>query len=128
MCEASGTEVRRPGTPSRAQSDPREVLCAVDLEALCQFLIALAIFALMSVIERGGKSFRSIILTATGGVLFALAVLIRPVAELVIPLLPVAIVLGIPNASWSKRYILAGLVFSIPAVVVAGWTLRNARV
>lgn len=97
-------------------------------EALCQFFIALAILALLSVIEREGKSLRSTILTLAGGGLFALAVLIRPIAEFVLPLLPVAIVLGIPNASWNRRITLAGLAFAIPAAVVAGWTLRNARV
>lgn len=99
----------------------------VMTEALCQFFTAVAIMEVLPLFERDDKLRRSVIRALAGGALFTVALLIRPIGEYVVPLLPVAIVLGIPNTSWRRRILVAGLSFAIPALVTAGWTARNAR-
>lgn len=58
--------------------------------------------------------------------LFGSAILVRPIGQFAV-VAPSMIPLAFAGVPWRKRIGLVALVVSIPAIVVAGWSLRNYR-
>jgi 4-amino-4-deoxy-L-arabinose transferase-like glycosyltransferase len=93
-------------------------------ESLFQLLIVAAILLELRVISTGTTRSQSLGSLAVA-VLLSLALMVKSVGQLVVPLAALAFLL--PRERWRKRLLLAALPLVIPVLVVLCWTIRNNK-
>jgi hypothetical protein len=96
-------------------------------EALFTALLVGGVLAELEVLRMGTSTGKVYGLLGFASVMFGLALLVRPIAEWMMPLVILALLLS-GGTSWWKRVLLAGLVATGPVIFGTAWILRNYSV
>jgi hypothetical protein len=93
-------------------------------EALFQIALAIAVILPLRLALRHGSQSATTLVSAAAA---AAAILIRPIA-IILPVTMLLPFLAMRSAAPRRRAALAAVAFAIPAIAIAGWSLRNYRV
>ncbi len=99
-------------------------------EILFQFLVAIAVVLEFYLLSQMSQSFNykwAICLSLSSAVFLALAILVRPIGIVLIPVMALFLLFK-SGASWSSRTAITIVMVLVPALTIATWTQRNASV
>jgi hypothetical protein len=104
---------------------PSIVVCGAILsECLFQAVIAACVIVELHPVPKYANCRRAVAQAVLAGTLLGIAILIRPIASLLSPMMAIPWATS-PQGTWRRRVVLATMAVMIPSLITFGWMVRN---